>query len=203
MADLTQLQAAQAVKITGADSTGLENNAVTATATGDLSTSAINYTKVDFGKYFLASTDLQNITVTTETRFLLLRNPTGSGKVVKIDKLWLISYASTAGNNSNNTIFRFYKNPTFTGTGGGTSMTVTGAKTTGQNANSALLAYLPTTVTANGTLFQLHRVNSSQLEQVVDLKGSFWIEENQSLLITAQILNATNNSAVSLQFWEE
>jgi hypothetical protein len=39
MADLTDLQAAQTVKVAGSDSTGAESNYVNATAKGDLSTS--------------------------------------------------------------------------------------------------------------------------------------------------------------------
>lgn len=41
MADLNELQAAQSVKIVGADATGLESNAVNSTSSGDLQTADI------------------------------------------------------------------------------------------------------------------------------------------------------------------
>lgn len=200
MTDLTDLQASQTVKIVGSDSTGVEqsfipsvtNAAGNPTLAVDRRTANDHYANA--GRMWSATTDDITVGSITETAVFLLKNPSGSGKTVKVDQVF---YSGLGGTNINQ--FRFYFDPTVTANG--TSVPAVGSKQIGQASLSSTLFKSPT-VTANGTHFLAVKSQGAGTQNI-DFEFGLFVEANHTLLITTIIGVIANPVNLAIFFSEE
>jgi hypothetical protein len=151
---------------------------------------------VELGKGFVVTTNYISISGTTETNFLLLHNPTGSAKLVRIHEIYMSVAATVTGDNAR---VRCYRDPTVTANG--TALTIRPLKKTGNNAVSTL-AYTAPTTSSLGTLMWTKTLTQAFME-TMHLEESFYIQANERLLITIQPANTGKNHAVTVFFMEE
>ncbi len=126
---------------------------------------------------------------TTETPFLLLRNPNASGKTVKIYKMNFIGTG----------LFRMYSLPTIT-VNGTTVAPQLRKITSGAQGNVGLATTLPT-ATSNGTLLQTYS-NTAQAIGILEFPSYIILPANTSLLITTA-MGANNTLTYALIEWAE
>lgn len=138
-----------------------------------------------WGINFSASTGRLALTGTTETPLALFRNPNGSGKIVRFQKIY---FGPTLGNNYCE--YKLYINPTITANG--TTVTPVGGRQTGQAAAIALVTHTPT-ISANGSLFKSIVASGLSGQTVpLDLDFNLFLDPNNSLLVTRTLSsNAT------------
>lgn len=147
------------------------------------------YAFTQWGKMWAATTGIFTPITTVETPVFLFKNPNASGKIVKIQKM----YMSAVGG-ANITEFNIYLNPTILTNG--TAITAVGRRQTGQSTLSTTLSKIPT-VSANGTLVEVHRITAGTAEEVVDFDFSLWLEGNNNFLIT---VTESTAAATTLSF---
>lgn len=129
-----------------------------------------------------------------ETPQFLLKNPVGSGKVLRLTRLVLCTNVST-----NNNIFRLYQNPTITGPG--TVLPIVPAWSKSYPSLSAMLAYKVPTVSANGILLSNFCVGPTS-SLMIGLDPYFLFEEGKSLLIGVRP-NTTGVTFNVNAYWQE
>jgi hypothetical protein len=150
-------------------------------------------TSVKYGRGFSTVNEFVTISGQAETDFLLITNPTGSGKIAYFEE-WNYTYNKGAGIS----ILRAYSGPTITANG--TAQSVVKLKPSSA-ISTALSVYRAPTISARGTLTRI--VGQSAVGSFVyhtDLGAM--LESNSSLLLTIQ--PAANNTDHSLFVeWEE
>ena len=146
----------------------------------------------EWGKAFSVTTGFITAGATTsETPFLLIRNPNASGKTCKFNRI--IVSAPSSGVVS----YNMYMTPTITANGG--ALTVVGCRQTGQAGNVTLFNSLPS-ASANGTLFFSSRAGSAY---PYALDFGRWLEANNNILIT--VIQSVNSitQAINVDFSEQ
>lgn len=226
MADLTDLEAAETVKIVGANTSNVEQTPVNATTNGALHTNLRNNAGTEIAtvsnpvridptgttaqpvtqsgvwqseissraasqQMFSVQTALTNIG-TTETAFVLVKNPNGSGKTLRITRVFL----STSGSGT----IRLYHTPTITSNGSTLAINNRYIKTS--PTATVMTAFTSPTISVNGTIMFL-ALTTTQLGtfQVFDDQDLI-LDPNFNILITVQ--NGANNTptAVGIE-WAE
>jgi len=94
---------------------------------------------------FTTTTDFTNISGTTETPFMLFRNPSGSGLLAM-----LTHFSGGTNDSGSRTVFRFYMTPTITATG--TALGICNTYLKASPTASVMEAYKNPTTSSNGTL---------------------------------------------------
>lgn len=149
-----------------------------------------------WGKRFIVTTNVVTIATTAETTMLYINNPAGSGKILKISKI----YFGAPTSNNTNCLYRLYLNPTITING--TAVSAMGRRQTGQNASVCSFFTSPT-ATANGTLLEIHRVSSSAGEQPFDFQHGIFLEPGNRILVTATVSATALSAHANIEFIEE
>lgn len=145
------------------------------------------------GRGFSVITGFVNVPNTNETDFLLVRNPMGSKKLVKL-KEFLFTIGATASQNS---IFRFYRSPTITGVG--TELTIQKVLPSSDISSGIQVSQLPT-ISDKGTLIQMFSVGLTTFPR--DQELARYLVEGADLLIT--IKGSNNNIEHSITMvWAE
>ena len=197
MADLTDNQAAQTVRIAGTDITGVEINPITSTDMGN-SRRGIEISQADElrtfnnnGQLFVGFSSVLAIG-TVETAAYLFKNPSGSGKQVKIVSI----YQNTNGTGT----VRIYKTPTVTANG--TTITPQSLRLQASPPASIANVFSSPTVTSNGT-FIMDFVSTAQSGSLgFELLGYLILDANQTILITVQNSANNTNTDIGLQWLE-
>jgi len=143
------------------------------------------------GKAFSAATNLVAIVGTGETDFYLLKNPTGSGKKLR---LLLFTGNIEGGGVGQVSNFRIYKNPTITTNG--TALTIVNKDFTSSTA-TVMQAFSAPTISARGTLLDVRTAASP-----TDFSFDLILGEGHSVLVSVDAtLNNTLHSATAV--WVE
>jgi hypothetical protein len=131
-------------------------------------------TNASFG--YIATTNVLTIATSVEQPFLLLKNPSGSGKNMRLEKIIFQSDA-----NSKN-VFRIYRNPTITANG--TALTINNLRFSGSASIGTV--YKISTTTSFGTLITpiIMLGSPAGSNTILDLDLGQFIEQNENLLIT-------------------
>lgn len=145
-------------------------------------------------KVFITNFEVGSIG-TTEIPVALFRNPSGSGKTVKLDRLTISNLHQTA-----NTFIRVRAYAAPTVTADGTALTE-GCTHIGGSAPVSETFSSPT-VSANGTRISQWNVVSSANALVIPLDQVFILDANTQLLITAQA-DGTNRTLGASLVWAE
>lgn len=130
-------------------------------------------------KNFGATTGMNAIATVSETSYFLLKNPSGSGKALRIFQTRIGHQATTA---SNGILFNFYANPTVTANG--TSLTPVNQRIVSGAAATVAQAFRSPTTTSFGTkLFE-----SQSFGQFPSLEMNFphqiILDANNTLLVS-------------------
>jgi len=129
------------------------------------------------GKGFVATSDALTVTGSTETDFMLLKNPASSGKYVRFKEfLFSIDSSTTQGS-----IVRFYRDPTITANG--TSLAANKLKKSQSDTAVATIFKTPT-ISARGTLLEVFQIGLGVFNR--DLMIARFLEENENMLVTVQ-----------------
>lgn len=144
------------------------------------------------GKGFIVTTDEITIAPTTERDFVLIKNPTASGKLHRVNELTV-----TLRSESQDTTIRIYKNPTVTTNG--TALTVRNVRTSGNMPVSQVFS-LPT-ISARGQLVAAYSRNADSLDRKLDL--ALYLEQGESFLITVEGTTKRNDYTLTSTFVEE
>ncbi len=151
---------------------------------------------VEEGKGFIVTSNYITISGSTETNFILFRNPSGSGKLIRIHAVAIGMLATVTGDAAR---VKFYRDATVTANG--TALTIRPLKKTGNNTVTLLATTAPTT-SALGTIM-LTRTLTQAWQDSLHFHESFYIEANENLLITIQPSNTGKNFTVTMWFMEE
>lgn len=173
----------------------LPTGAATETTLSAINTKLINPSELAVqNKTFSMNFEVSGVG-TTEIPVALFRNPSGSGKTVRLIRLTISNLHQTA-----NTFIRVrgYVAPTVTSDG-----TTAGGGCThiGQAGPSALSFFSPT-VSANGTRIGQWNVVSSANALVIPLDMLFILDANTQMLMTAQA-DGTNRIIAGALIWAE
>jgi hypothetical protein len=144
------------------------------------------------GKVFSTTTDFISITGQSETTLALIKNPSGSGKIIKF-------YSLTIGANSasSRSVFRFYIQPTITSNG--TALAISN-NYAGHATTTIAQAFHSPVVSSNGSLAGPFVVATDQNSLPI-LRG-FVIPSGVNALATIQ--NTQNNTPVHINIvWIE
>lgn len=199
MSDLSFTQSADPVTIVN-ETTG---NQVAVNADGSINISGINVTVpsavnvtnfVDQGKVFTLSASINMATSGSNNPLVLLKNPSGSGKIIYIYKVSCgINVSNVAGK------FVLFKDPTVTNNG----TTFTPVNCNIGHANTSISnAYTLSTVSASGTQLLSYQVgqNSNNVTELTDF--SIFIQANHSILLTGDPLSNNREANLTL-VWAE
>ena len=177
MADLTVDEASEVVII---DSDGVNELDIDIDGRLGINTSDINDARA--GCLYLANTTFISIATGAERDFILLKNPSGSGKVVNIHEIVM-----TVDENIGATYrFKLYLNPTITSNG--TSITPVNARQVGTVAVSSTVYYTPT-ISTRGTLVY---VSSWTLSSPTLRFVRLLLDPDNNYLLTVTVDNTTN-----------
>lgn len=146
----------------------------------------------DLGHTFGITTDYVS-TGTGENPFLLIRNPAGSGKTMRIDRL---IFGIPSGGSS---VYRCYMSPTVTTTG--TEVFPVGHRQTGQSTPVCRFFVTPTT-SAFGSKFFSTRIDTNSVPFDYTYDYSRLLEPGFDLLVTAQPSAGGATSSVSAEYSE-
>jgi len=135
-------------------------------------------------KAFVVTTNLITIPTNAETPFLLIKNPTGSGKILRIFEI-------TVGLlfNNQNGIFRIYKNPTIISDG--LSLSISNNRIYSGSISSNMQAFSLPTTSLNGTMLSGFPIQQNSSMQRLPVLATLILNEQNNILIT--IDNAANN----------
>jgi hypothetical protein len=135
------------------------------------------------GKAFTFTSLLQNIDSNTEKDFLLLKNPSGSGKDI------LITHFKFGTDSQNvRSMIRIYSNPTVTTDG--TSLTISNTLIKSSPPSSGMEAYKFPTTSAKGGNLNLD-INPSDSPSK-GLNRWYWVHPGNSILLTVE--NSVSNA---------
>lgn len=142
---------------------------------------------------FSAVSGFVTIAGTSETDFILIRNPQGSGVLVRLYEFTMTLGASA----TQRSLFRFYRAPTVSDVG--TPMTINKVLATHPNT-SKINVYQTPTISNRGSLIQLFSVEFTSLRREQDL--SRYLVNGADILVTVQA--STNNIEHNLvSVWAE
>ena len=145
------------------------------------------------GQGFITTTNEITITPFAETNFILIKNPTASGKLHRSNQLTV-----TVRTEGQNVRLRIYKNPTVTADG--TPVIVNNVRTTG-NAPVSQVFSQPTATFLPTQLVAAYSRNADSLDRSFDL--SLYLEQGESYLITVQGTATGNDYILTYTFVEE
>lgn len=213
MADLSEVQASQSVKIAGANpSTGVEDNFLEVDSLGKITTklndgsgnsitlgqknfansvpvvvASDNISSLNFASY----TNLINIG-TVETAFYYFKNPIGSGKTVTFHSINLVLNGGGTG--------RLYVNPTVTANGTSVSSHCLNIQTS--PPASVTNIFSQPTVTSNGTFYAVSIIPAQIGDKSLIFGTDIILQAGQSILLT--IANIANNTPSAVgTIWTE
>lgn len=134
---------------------------------------------------------------TSEVPVILLKNPSGSGKVLSIDQILLINRHTV----SSLVIFRCYSSPTITANGTAVSIPTLDI---GSGNTTVAEAYQSPTISANGTLMMTTTASggANANPNAMRFEGTLTLQPNTSILITA-IADGTSRIPVVTMIWTE
>lgn len=148
------------------------------------------------GRTFRVSTNLITFGLSNnETPVLLITNPNGSGKTLKLNSLNLFTDAQAGGNYD----YKWYITPTITSNG--TAITAVGSKQTSQNS-SVCSFYKSPTISANGTFIDIHTIGTDAASKMVSIGLGAWLEPNNSWLFNVQ-WGGSQKIGMTIEFIEE
>ncbi len=152
--------------------------------------------RTDLGQVFSLAVDVSLATSGVRNPAILLKNPTGSGKRIRIVRLNVHATAADSG-----IIWRLFVDPTIT-INGTTQTPVNLNIGGGSNPATVVTIFTLPTVSANGTRFfgYLSGQNSNSTEIVGD--AIVVLNPNHNLLITGEPTINAQNSVITL-YWEE
>lgn len=136
----------------------------------------------------------------TEARAFLIRNPNGSGKIIRLTDLQVI-LTNTVGAIA---IVRMYHGPTITANG--TALTIRNASHGGSPGATGMNAYSGPTISANGTRILSGTITSGTSggrDLILPFDGSIAIHPNNNLLITGQPDGTNRAMELTLRWSEE
>lgn len=168
-------------------------HAVTMGELGMIGVSTLAKMSAQWGRAYHYNSNFLSSGSNAETPLVLIRNPTGSGRVFYLEQIILSSSTSS------DIIYRFYLNPTVSANG--TSQTVIGGRQTGQDATVTLVNTLPTAGTL-GSVFDAIRSTSGSSGIIKIYGGSIMLDPNNSMLITVEQGQANQAGSVGLE-WRE
>jgi hypothetical protein len=184
-------------EVTIADAGGTNKLAVN--TDGSLNTKSADSNLADTDKIFQIC---ETITITgggTENNFLLIKNPSGSGKKIKIIDLTL-GFSNTV---SVLAVFKLYASPTITTNG--TSLTIKPGRIGAGTPSSAMQAYSTPTISVRGTEYiNLMVSGGSNIASSyhLDVDQSIIVDENYNILITGTP-DGTNRNVLITMRWAE
>lgn len=135
----------------------------------------------------------------TETRVLLIRNPSNSGKVLALSRVMGL-LTNTTGSMA---IIRKYISPTITATG--TAVTIYSMNVGGGASASAMLVYTGPTASAVGNRFCSCLAisgTSGGKEADIDFQGMVYLQPGQDLLITGTPDGTNRGLEIDVMWWE-
>lgn len=134
----------------------------------------------------------------TETPFLLIRNPIGSGKNLRLNEFRPIVLAT----GSVSVVFRLYAKPTVTAAG--TAGPITSYRISAVPPVSAMQVFTSPTISANGTKFahSFAGVGTNAFMHNVDFDLAIILEPGQDLLVTGKP-DANNTMVSAMMDWAE
>jgi hypothetical protein len=146
------------------------------------------------GKAFFTINPLVTIAGQLETDFLLLRNPTASGKTVYFED---IIYTYTKGSGAS--VIRIYRQPTVTSVG--TTQAVQKVDLNGIPSTITLAYYVPT-ISARGTLYRVFSQDATaSFIRFADL--GMVMEESNDILLTIQPAANNTDHSITASWMEE
>ncbi len=145
-------------------------------------------------KAFICTTFDLSSNPTGENPKVLIKNPIGSGKRMKIFK-----FALTTNVSSNNNSFRFYLNPTVTANG--TPLVSNSLNYTASPTISAMQLFSVPTISNNGTILMNFIVGATST-LLVPFEKELIIDEGKQLLINVRP-NTTGVTFTVVVFWIE
>jgi len=143
------------------------------------------------GKVYQVTSGVVTVSAAAQTDFALIKNPTGSGKVLRLN----VSILTISAVNKSS-FFRFYRNPTTTSNG--TALSIFNRKQGG--AATAMQAFHTPTISSRGNLFEVKNVGTSALVNNFNLE--LMINAGDSILVTAEPSSTNIPHAVSF-VWAE
>lgn len=146
------------------------------------------------GKAFQVTSTFLTLSGSSETDFMLFRNPTGSGKNVEVKRFF---YTYTKG--SAIALMRLYYGPTITNVG--TARTVEKMKIGGATS-PVCLVYTQPTISNRGTLLRAIG-NSSVQTLILDYDLALFLPPATDLLVTIQPASNNTDHSVGLEWAEE
>jgi len=135
-------------------------------------------------KNFIVTTGLVTIATNAETSFLLLKNPSGSGKSLSLTKV----FVGLLFNNQNG-FFNIYFDPTITSNG--TALTISNTNRLSSPIASTMQAFNLPTTTSFGTKILTMPIQQNSSAVQYPLEETIKLSEGKNLLIS--IDNAANN----------
>ena len=147
------------------------------------------------GRAFVLTTDVISISGTTESDFLYVKNPSGSGKSAR---LWEIVYSVGVGVGTQRSTARAYRGPTVTSNG--TPVSIINTNSDIQN-DSVLRAYTNPTVSNRGSLIQSIQLVNGNYDRMLWMARM--INEGASVLFTFKPSGTNIDHSVFMSWAEE
>lgn len=139
----------------------------------------------------------------TETAVFLVKNPSGSGKKLKLNLMLLGLLQSVGSATGNQDAFRLYLDPTITANG--TALTINNLYSQTGAPATVMTAFFSPTVTANGTKLGTYAVSTQgNGTAIVPQAGTRILDPNHNWLITQTgIVNGAATGIVQMEWIEE
>lgn len=145
------------------------------------------------GSAFSSVTGFVTVSGSTETDFLLMKNPVSSGVLVRFKEFIM----TIGGASTNSSIIRFYRSPTITSDG--TPLSISKVLPTASQT-SAIEVFQSPTISARGSLIQLFSIDFKSFSRDQDL--SRFLTDGSNLLVTVDA-NVTNVEHNIVAIWAE
>lgn len=166
---------------------------------GSLNTVDASSSLADTDKIFQISETINITGGATENNFFLLRNPSGSGKKIKIIDI-TVGFTNTVNVMA---IFKLYASPTITANG--TSLTIKPGRIGDSVPSSSMNAYSTPTISARGSqyiAFTAAGGPSTDASYHLDVDQSIIVDDNYDILLTGTP-DGTNRGVLLTIRWAE
>lgn len=150
---------------------------------------------VEQGKGYVADTGFVTISGTSENDIFLLKNPSGSGKTVRIKHICSSIVATVTGDGHR---LKLYAGPTITSDG--TALTIN--KFSSSQSASSMEAYYAPTISSRGTDVIGYFVGQGSSLVNTDVDLAFYLAPNENFLISLQSLNTGKSHSINV-CWAE
>lgn len=147
------------------------------------------------GLSFIVTIPTQSNAGTTEVPVLLVKNPAGSGKTLRIHTLKLYTIDVTGNNNAT---LKIYRGPTITANGAAANIRET---RTAKAVSPIALVYTAPTIGANGNLVDIFLATGNSAVAETQHLGIF-LDPGENFLFTVQQSSAGVDYAVTIS-WSE